>query len=130
MVSRGDIEAGRAYEVECPFVRSTYTHFDEDGAEERPSWKPGVDWEMCAPDDSEAVADGIGSVLYTVVSVHQLPKPYAARVFFVREWIDPDGKRFGKRTLRIMGITAFRRRLNGYWTGDRGGFRLRQKEAA
>ena len=121
---------GETYTVECPFVRTTYTHFDVDGSEERPSWKPGIEWELSAPDESEAVADGIGSVLYTVVSLHPLPRPYSARVFFVREWIDPDGKRFGKKALRIMGIAAFRRRLNGYWTGDSDGFRLRQKDAA
>lgn len=129
------IEAGKTYDVECPYVRTTYDHYDLDGedysATTRATWKPGIEWEACGPEDSEAVADGIGKVLYTVVSVHHLPKPYTARVFFVREWIDPDGKKFGKRTLRIMGIAAFRRRLNGYrFGGYEDGFKLRSQESA
>lgn len=64
MVQECKVEAGETYEVECPFVRDTYTEFDAEGPAEVPTWKPGVDWEMCAPDDSEAVADGIGKVVY------------------------------------------------------------------
>lgn len=124
------IEAGRTYEVDYPFVRDTYDHYeqDEDGisATKRPTWRPGVENEMCAPDDAEAVADAIGKMALTVVSVHELPKPYKARVFFTREWVDPDGKRFGKKQLRIMGIAAFRRRLAGYIVE----YRMRQRDAA
>lgn len=112
------IELG-TYHVPYPFVRDTYDHYEADeggvSATKRKTWRPGVDYVHEAPDDSSAVADRIGTMLLTVVSVHPLPKPYTARVFFLREWIDPDGKRFGKKDLRIMGIAAFRRRMNGYF---------------
>lgn len=124
------IVSGETYEVDYPFVRDTYDHFeqDEDGisATKRNTWRPGVDHEMCAPDDSEAVYDAMGKMVLSIVSVADLPKPYKARVFYVREWIDPDGKRFGKKQLRIMGIAAFRRRLGGYWVE----IRPRQLDAA
>ena len=115
------------YAVKCPFVRDTYTQWDEDGAADVPTWRPGVDWEPCAPDEDEAVADGIGQVLYTVIDVHEPPRPYHPRVYFIREWIDPDGKRFGRKNLRIMGIQAFKRRLQGYrFRGYENGFRMRE----
>lgn len=130
------IQVGKTYEVECPYVRTTYDHYDadEDGysCTKRETWKPGVEFEARGyyGDESQAVADGIGKVLYTVVSVHPLPKPYKARVFFLREWIDPDGKRFGKKLLRIMGIGAFRSRLNGYrFGGYEDGFEMREQKA-
>lgn len=129
------IEAGKTYEVECPYVRTTYDHYEHDGEDfsctKRDTWKPGVEWEANGPESDGPFADGVGKVLYTVVSVHELPKPYKARVFFVREWIDPDGKKFGKRTLRIMGIGAFQQRLNGYrFGGYEDGFEMRQQSAA
>lgn len=126
----GSIEEGRTYEIECPFVREAYTDYNEGGPFEAQTWRPGVIWEECSPEDVEAVADGLGKVLYTVVRVAELPRPYPARVFFVREWIDPNGKRFGRRCLRIMSIGAFRRRLAGYrFGGYQGGFRMREAEA-
>jgi hypothetical protein len=125
-MSKREIIEGRAYELDYPFVRSTYEGYDEDGPLSTPSWKPGTESFACAPDDCEDVADAVGRVIYTVVSVHRLPKPYASRVFFVREWINPDGKRFGKKQLRILGISAFSSRLNGF----RYQYRLRQSVAA
>lgn len=106
--------AGETYEVECPFVRDTWTEMDADGVAEVPTWRPGVEWKPISPEDYEPVADAFGKVLYTVVSVHELPRPYHPRVYFVREWIDPDGKRFGNKKLRIMGMQAFKRRMAGY----------------
>lgn len=109
----------KTYEVEFPFVRSTYEEWDEGGSAEVPTWKPGFDWEQVDESSADPVADGFGKVLYTVVSVHELPKPYHPRIYFVREWIDPDGKRFGNKKLRIMGIQAFRRRLCAYRVAGR-----------
>jgi len=115
-----EIESDKTYEVEFPFVRTTFTEFDQDGASEVPTWAPGVQYEMVAPDDSIPVAHGMGKMLLRVVSVHKLPKPYHTRIFFVRQWADPDGKTFGKTNLRILGIQAFRRRLSGYRLDDYG----------
>jgi len=103
-----------SYEVRCPFVRTTYGEQDEDGVSEVPSWRPGVNWQQVGPYDSEPYHDGLGSVIYTVVDLHRLPRPYPARVFFTRKWVSPDGHRFGKNRLHIMTLDAFRRRLQSY----------------
>lgn len=120
-----EIEAGKTYEVECPFVQTTFTEFDADGASEVPTWAPGVDWVMYG-DYGEPVADGVGKVLYEVVSVHELPGRYHARVFYIRQWVDPDGKQFGKRNLRIKGIQSFLQMTQLYrFGGYEDGFKLR-----
>lgn len=114
---RQEIVIGKTYEVPCPFLRSTYEEFDEGGSSQLPTWKPGIEWVTYGDsyfNVSEPSADGLGKVLYTVVDVHKLPRPYPPRVFFTRKWVDPDGKTFGKGALRIMTVEAFRRRLTGY----------------
>jgi hypothetical protein len=127
------IQAGETYEVAYPFVRSTYEtrDFDADTGMDYVSdvvdcWKPGIESEMVYHDEAEAVADGVGKMLLTVVSVHPLPRPYPTRVFFVREWVDPDGKRFGKKKMHIMTLAAFRRRASGFSIE----YRMRQRAAA
>jgi len=107
---------GQTFEVECPFVVSVYEDVDEGGYYRRPTWKPGVLFEMADPygDSANAIAHGMGAVKYTVVSVHQLPKPYPTRVFFTRKWVRPDGVEFGKSRLHVMTLPQFRRRLRGY----------------
>lgn len=42
------------------------------------------------------------------------PGQYPTRVFYEREWVDPDGKRFGKKRLRIATSASFTRMLGGY----------------
>lgn len=76
------------------------------------SWRPGVRW-VQVYDDSEAEAEGIGAMLLTVIDVHK-PGRFPARVFFTRQWRDPDGKVFGKGGLRITTVPAFLRRTKGY----------------
>ena len=111
------IEVGKTYEVACPFLRDTFESYDEDGPTSEPTWRPGIRWETYGDgewQESQAEADGIGRVLYTVVDLHKLPRPFPPRVFFTRKWVSPDGKTFGKGALRIMTAEAFRRRLTGY----------------
>lgn len=109
------VEVGKSYEVRCPFVRTTYTEVDEDGTSEVPTWRPGVEWVNVGYfGEAEARHDGVGSVVYTVVDFHRLPRPYPPRVFFTRKWVSPDGHRFGKNRLHIMTLEAFRRRLQSY----------------
>lgn len=47
---------------------------------------------------------------------HQPPdtRPYQSRVFFTRQWTDPDGATFGKRGLHVVTIEKFRRLCRGY----------------
>lgn len=104
------IEIGKTYEVACPFVRDVFDWYDSEGPTQTLTWKPGIVWEH----EGDAIAHGMGKVIYRVVDVHTLPRPYPPRVFFTRKWVSPDGKTFGSGKLRIMTREAFARRLSGY----------------
>ena len=119
------LEVGRTYTVApFPFKRETYLS-PEDGSDVV-SWAPGVRFEpMPYGENAEAVADGEGAMLLTVVSLHK-PGRYPTRVFYTRQWRDPDGKVFGDTKLRVTVVSAFRRRLTGYLHE----YRVEQPEAA
>lgn len=109
------MKAGDVFEVTCPFLRSPYVEHDIDGTFTTLTWKPGVEWEIVGPEgEADMRAHGLGKVRYTVVSVHQLPRPYPARVFFTRKWVSPDGREFGAGKLHVMTLAAFRRRTVSY----------------
>lgn len=100
-------------EVAYPFFQDDYNGLDEDGPYTAKTWRPGVRYEMVPPDDSEAVADGVGKMIMEVVSRHK-PGRFPERVFYTRRWVDPTGKEFGKRRLMIATSQQFRRIANGY----------------
>lgn len=108
-----DIVPGAVFSGPYPFLRGTTELWDVDGPCKVKTWIPGHEYKMVSADDADAVADGVGRVIYTVVSTHK-PAHYPERVFFVRQWEDPDGKRFGKKNLRIMTTPTFRRYAKGY----------------
>lgn len=102
-------------EVPFPFVREEAQVIGEDGPEDVMSWRPGT-VEIPQPpygEYSDSVADGIGRMLLTEVSRHK-PGRYPERVFYVRQWIDPDGNQFGKTNLRITTAAVFKRLSAGY----------------
>jgi len=120
-VSAADgLTAGAVFKVVYPFVREAYEHMDFDGEGWREvsemTWKPGCAYRPSAPDDVEGYCHAEGYMELTVVDVHR-PGKYPPRVFFTRQWITPDGKRFGKTNLRIMTGPAFKRRTKG-WFAD------------
>lgn len=106
------------YEVRYPFVRDVYAQWDSDesgsGCVDVPTWKPGVRNEDVYPDDCIAVADGEGLMRLTVISRHRPSEKYRERVFYTREWVDPDGHAFGKKALRMLGAQAFKRIASGF----------------
>lgn len=112
------LKAGDLFEVPYPFFRETVELPPDDPeatemAKVR-SWRPGVEHHQTQPyGDTEAAADALGAMLLTVVDVHK-PGRFPARVFFTRQWRDPDGKVFGKAGLRITTVPAFLRRTKGY----------------
>jgi hypothetical protein len=108
------MDIGQTFEVDCPFVRAPYTEYDDGGVSTVLSWKPGIVWEQSGPEDADMRAHGMGKVRYTVISLHKLPYPYPARVFFTRKWVSPDGRVFGTRKLHVMTVEAFRRRTVSY----------------
>ncbi len=113
MSTREPLTPGAFIEVAHPFVREEYNGLDEDGPFTRMSWKPGVRFELVAPDDGAAFADGIGKQVLTIVSVHK-PGKYPERVFYTRRWESPDGHQFGKTKLRVTTTGAFRTLIRGY----------------
>ena len=116
--SMPDVIGGSVFRAPYPFVRDTYTEYDGDGSHDIKCWTPGVVMEQVyiPPDDCdvESVADGIGEIILTVISVHK-PGRYPTRVFFTRRWRAPDGREFGRTACRIATLEKFRRLAKGYW---------------
>lgn len=108
-----EFEVGQSFEGAYPFIRDTYTTYDNDEYAEIATWRPGCRSECVYPDDAEAVSDGVGAILLTIVSIHK-PGRYPERVFFTRRWRDPDGREFGKGKLHIVTTEKFRRLSRGY----------------
>jgi len=111
----GELKSGDVFNVSYPFVLEEVELLDTDGPCTTKSWRPGVEYVATGPygDSFEPFADKMGVMRLTVVSVHK-PGKYPARVFFVRQWIDPNGKLFGKTKLRMTTATVFARRARGY----------------
>jgi len=114
-MSDAEINVGAMYRAPYPFRIDAYIAFDEEGCGAVPTWIPGVRQEPRAPDgvDSDCIADGLGFMCLHVVSLHK-PGKFPPRVFYVRTWEDPNGRVFGKKSLRMTTLAAFRRLLRGY----------------
>lgn len=112
-----ELKAGDLFEAPYPYFRQMVTlpPDDPEGTSmvEVQSWCPGTQAVHEYPDDVSSVADALGAMLLTVIDVHK-PGRFPARVFFTRQWRDPDGKVFGKAGLRITTVPAFLRRTKGY----------------
>lgn len=116
---------GEVFTVPHPFVRDTWTKHDEDQdgitSHDVPTWRPGTRVEIRhspiwtgedVPDPTD-VADAMGAQIVTVVGVYR-PGRFPTRVFYERQWRDPDGKHFGKRKCRMTTVNAFRTLTSGY----------------
>lgn len=99
--------------VAYPFSSSTYQAFDSDGPYTEECWRPGTRAEQVDEGQAEYVSDGLGLMLLEEVGRFK-PGRYPERVFYVRTWVDPDGKAFGRRHLRMTTATTFARLLKGY----------------
>ena len=103
-------------EVKFPFHVVMDVLTTDDGlGEQSQRWKPGCRWEIAGPygEGSEGTADGEGKMILTVVSRHR-PPGYQERVFYTRQWQDPDGNTFGIKKLRVMGSAGFKAMCKGY----------------
>ena len=109
-----EIEPGAVFELDHPFTRErSMVGWDDEGAMYANSWCPGVRFEPIGPEESGAFADGVGKQILTIVSTHR-PGKYPLRIFYTRQWIAPNGKRFGKDNLHIRAIQSFRQLIKGY----------------
>ena len=104
-------QPGDKFEVRYPFCR---VERDESAPFDSGEWRPGCLPQYNTPDfDVVWFAHGHGQMLLEVVSTHK-PGAFIDRVFYVRQWRDPDGKVFGKNKLRVTTAAAFGRLLKGY----------------
>jgi len=111
--AHNDIFEGSVLSGPYPFVRDKYSYQDESGWCEEMVWKPGVRMEPCGPEDAEAIADGEGKIILTVVATFK-PGRFPARVFYTRAWLPPSGKSFGKNKLRVTTLQNFYALAKGY----------------
>ena len=113
-----DIEIGKTYSTTYPFVYEENEGmcmliFKTDIAAEKKIWRPGTESEEDEFNGRYLSAQGIGEMFLTVVDVHK-PKKFQRRVFYTRQFKDPDGNVFGRRGLMVSTIATFRRRIRGY----------------
>lgn len=99
------------HRVKFPFKRVTvYAGPDESDT----AYVPGTRLEQGDEfGDGIYVADSTGFMVLTEVQRIE-PPGFAPRVLYVREWISPDGDRFGRKTLRMMSARAFDKLRKGY----------------
>lgn len=107
------MEPGTIFKVKYPFTLAHGFKIEEDGPVDFPSWKPGTEEIPVQPDTSETVYHGVGSMVLTVVATFKPPK-WPTRIFYTRQWIDPQGRTFGKNNLRITTLGNFNRMKQGY----------------
>lgn len=108
------LEVGKTYAVVYPFVREKVELLGFDGPYSEISWRPGCRYESGDEyGDGSYSADADGEMMLIVVSLHK-PGRYPGRVFYIRQWKDPDGGIFGKRNLRMTTMDSFRRLIKGY----------------
>ena len=107
-------EVGKTYEAPYPFVAEGWTDWNGGNPESFESWKPGFDVNQDGTRRS-LCADEMGKVSLRVVSLHKPGPKYPTRVFYVRQWQDPDGKVFGKTSLKVISARSFWKRLQPDW---------------
>ena len=108
-------EPGQVLEVKnYPFTRFVFHGFDIEGPFSDDGWRPGCETDTNDEGVRDYSADALGAMLLEVVQVVSLPGNFAPRVFYVRQWRDPDGKVFGKRLCRVTTVSAFSKLLKGY----------------
>lgn len=105
------LNPGDVFTVRYPFIRSVYHGQDDaDGSDyQSECWRPGIEYaDADGYHDPRPYAHGRGVQTLTVVSTHK-PGRYQTRVFYTRQWTDPDGKMFGKTKLMMTTAEKFRR---------------------
>lgn len=103
------------WEVEFPFVRVDYTPPPDEEGPSGPvkTWKPGTVYACASPSEEFQLAEGVGLMRLVEVSRHK-PGKFPERVFYTRSFVDPGGREFGNRRLRMTTRVAFERMCRGY----------------
>ena len=105
------------HRIKFPFSREKYSGpLDGELVDDVLTWRPGTRraWLQSEYDTEEwREADGEGLMVLTELGSFK-PGKYPERTFYVRSFIDPDGKQFGKAKVRVIASNAFKRMLKGY----------------
>lgn len=102
--------------VKFPFVREEYSGpLDGEFVDDAKTWRPGTrvehgDYEFS---DELWLADGEGVMVLEELGSFK-PGRFPMRTFYLRRFIAPDGREFGKGKVRVIATSAFRRMLKGY----------------
>lgn len=111
-----EIRIMETHEITFPFVKEEYSGpKDGEFVDDIETWRPGTrvehgDYEYS---DAQWLADGEGLMVLQVVGRFK-PGKYPERTFYLRSFIDPTGRQFGKDKLRVISSAAFKRMLKGY----------------
>jgi hypothetical protein len=117
-----------AHRIKFPFVREPYSGpKDGEFVDEVQTWRPGTrvehgDYEFS---DEQWVADGEGFMVLEELGNFK-PGRFPERTFYLRRFVAPDGRQFGKDKVRVIASSAFKRMLKGY----RHQYLLDEQEAA
>lgn len=111
-----DLNPGKVFEITYPFTLDAANLMEHDGLGYVESWCPGTRQVTAGPygESTENWAEGEGQMILTVVSTHHPGAPYRERVFYTRQWRDPDGRIFGDKSLRNKGKSAFMAMTKGF----------------
>lgn len=93
------------HEIKVPF------HHWSQG--ERDGWLPGCEKDVNDDNELTYAADDWGHMVITEIQRVSIPG-FEDRVFYIRQWRDPEGAEFGKRDLRCKGARAFKQMLKGW----------------
>ncbi|KDC09721.1 hypothetical protein AZ19_3626 [Bordetella bronchiseptica E012] len=106
------------FRVAYPFALEEYSGPKDGEFYDGKTWRPGIRFEVrdsgyLYDPDQVAIADGMGQMVLEVVSRHK-PGKFPERTFFLRSFVDPNGRAFGKARLRVTTTPAFKRMAAGY----------------
>ena len=105
------------HHIKFPFIREKYSGpLDGEIVDDIDTWRPGTRREWLQDDyDTEEwwTADGEGSMVLEELGSFK-PGRFPERTFYLRRFVDPSGKQFGKDKVRVIASSAFKRMLKGY----------------
>jgi hypothetical protein len=105
------------HSIKFPFIREKYSGpLDGEIVDDVDTWRPGTrrEWSEGEYDTEEwFAADGEGFMVLEELGSFK-PGRFPERTFYLRRFIDPAGKQFGKDKVRVIASSAFRRMLKGY----------------
>lgn len=104
-----EFSADRIFKVKFPFVTTSWTEMTADGPEPHASWKPGTEFVEDGPEgEGNLHCHAEGWMVLTVIDTFK-PGRFPERVFYTRQWIDPDMRVFGATKLHMATVEKFRR---------------------